>query len=582
LGSEVTTEAPYKLLGDKPSEDGHDPLGFEQMARDLAQLIRVSSSSTPFTLGIQASWGEGKSSLMGRLRRLLTDFPDEGPEVRVATFNAWSSNASSVQEGLIRTVLLQLDGKILERAAKKRKLAGLAKLGATTAATPFGASKVVDGLWAALATDPTARNGMHDLMVTAMKDWQGGGKKGTRLLVVLVDDLDRCTAESVVQVFEAMKLYLDAPGIAFVVGFDPEIVAEAIRSSTGLDEDETSRRYLEKIVHVHYPIPRVGERQARALLRSYMKSSGTGALFDGALETLVVEHNARNPRRIKGFINNLITEYQIDPEWGPLGAGTLIRWLVLRSYFRDFATLLYSRHQNDPIGELLDLAAIYRDLETPGLPEATPLETVEQLFSTYGLELPSDGSQLNDTLAELADAMPQPMARLARDADFVSLVEGLGNREARERLREKLQQRGVLDLYSDGGIGQLKNLDGMRIMWISDARRGDELVFEELKYLGAKLTTAVGYGAARVSLIESPPDAIVSDITRDGDKDAGFTDLERIRKELAYDGPAIFYTSRVTPSRRMAADQLGATITVSPTELFDRLLAINSDRDASA
>jgi len=49
-------------------------------------------------------------------------------------------------------------------------------------------------------------------------------------LVVFVDDLDRCTPDKAIQVLEALKLFLDAPGCVFVLGLDPEAIEAAVQT----------------------------------------------------------------------------------------------------------------------------------------------------------------------------------------------------------------------------------------------------------------------------------------------------------------------------------------------------------------
>ena len=69
-----------------------------------------------------------------------------------------------------------------------------------------------------------------------------------RLLVVFIDDLDRCTPASVLEMFEAIKVYMDVFGIVFVVAYDERVVADALQSSpalattTRLPNGNTSRR----------------------------------------------------------------------------------------------------------------------------------------------------------------------------------------------------------------------------------------------------------------------------------------------------------------------------------------------------
>ena len=68
---------------------------------------------------------------------------------------------------------------------------------------------------------------MRDLMERAMKEWTAARRVSVnRTLVVFIDDLDRCPPVNVLQIFEAVKLYLNASGLIFVIGYDPAVVSE--------------------------------------------------------------------------------------------------------------------------------------------------------------------------------------------------------------------------------------------------------------------------------------------------------------------------------------------------------------------
>lgn len=64
---------------------------------------------------------------------------------------------------------------------------------------------------------------------------------------------------------------------------------------------------------------------------------------------------------------------------------------------------------------------------------------------------------------------------------------------------------------------------------------------------------------------------LISDIARSGDANAGLNDLEAMRADGTFTGPAIFYTARVTPSRQRSAEALGARITTTPDVLLEYL-----------
>src|ERR1700753_4178900 len=110
----------FGLLGDQPCVESPDPLGFDSLAADLAALILRSAASTPFTIGIEAPWGMGKSSLMGAIRAKL----DQGDWVSRVQFNAWTADSAGVLEGLIKTVLQKLDSRALWRALWSKRLVG--------------------------------------------------------------------------------------------------------------------------------------------------------------------------------------------------------------------------------------------------------------------------------------------------------------------------------------------------------------------------------------------------------------------------------------------------------------------------
>jgi hypothetical protein len=96
-----------------------------------------------------------------------------------------------------------------------------------------------------------------------------------KTLVVLIDDLDRCTPDRIVENLEAVKLFLSVPRSAFVIGADRRIVEHAIRSryaSRATDDadrqaaDRLVRDYLEKVVQVPYTLPRL----AASEIETYM------------------------------------------------------------------------------------------------------------------------------------------------------------------------------------------------------------------------------------------------------------------------------------------------------------------------
>jgi CheY-like chemotaxis protein len=579
----VRRELTFRLLGDQPHVGARDPLGFDQMAEDLAQLVFGSARSTPFTLGIEASWGAGKSSLMRRLEERVRAHPD----VSTVWFNAWTAQEGEVLEGLIKTVLDEMDPNVLRRALRNKRVGKGLRIAGRAAAGLLRMDKVVDEIWEKVSVDPRARNEMRQLMEEAMEDWIGKRPEAGpgRMLVVFVDDLDRCSPENVFQVFEAMKLYLDASGFVFIVGYDRNIISDAILHEKKYGEATKSQDYIEKIVQIVHRIGPPSENQAKALLNAYTEASLTTKYFEDSARPVVIERNARNPRRIKRFINGFILEYGLDPEWERFGPVTLIHVLILYMYFPDFARLMNDRSHHDPVGEFLEYRAVRDMLRLlPRTAEEAPQdprdpELVKKVFGDHGLavHLPMTSGALDGLEAELPEMYPA----LAQNDGFVEVLRSLGDAESRRELIEKVQRRRPAPIVTGPGPASEAEPSPsrgeplpIRILWLNDDPESDLELVASIEGRGATVARARDLEEARAQLQRTSFDVVVSDVTRDGNPNAGFEDLPLLRSETEYAGPIIFYTLRITPSRRKQADDLDTLMTADPVELQGMLEAV--------
>jgi len=99
-------------------------------------------------------------------------------------------------------------------------------------------------------------------------------------LVFLVDDLDRCLPDKAVEVLEAVKLFLEVEGCAFVLALDEEVIERGIAHryrDYSLQGKEgmtpiTGAEYLEKLVHLPVRLPRPTRAEAEDFLA--LKQSG--------------------------------------------------------------------------------------------------------------------------------------------------------------------------------------------------------------------------------------------------------------------------------------------------------------------
>ncbi|MGW7535997.1 P-loop NTPase fold protein [Amycolatopsis sp. NPDC054798] len=426
----------FVVLNDAPVGDGaaDDLLEAADVANSLAGLITASRATAPFTVAVDAAWGMGKSSLLHQLEAKLSSEPD----VSVVWFNAWTSGATNALEGLIKSVLLRLDRNLIRRTvrsmSRRAHLFGVLRGAGLVAASFFGLGRVVDEIWQRLSLDARARNQIKGVLRDAVGGWmaKSGTPDGRRLVVVFVDDLDRCASARVIEVCEAIKLYLDVPGIVFVLACHQSALWHAVRESAGVGDQVSAGEYLEKIVQISYRIPVPSTEQAMRLVDGYLELSNTGGFFDESTKNMVIERTGRNPRRIKRLINSFVLEYHLSRSWDELGAGNLVKVIMLQHFYPDFYRLLANPKHRDPIREFLAYHE-YRAAVKHGDDQAR--DRWAELFAAKDVQL----SVTAEALAGLENELPAEYRELAADRDFVALLDSIDVES--ERLAEHLRRR---------------------------------------------------------------------------------------------------------------------------------------------
>ena len=169
--------------------------------------------------------------------------------VLVVSTQPWSYDPTvGPKESLISEVLDALKGQIdtsageeaqnlLLKLTKRVKWAKAFKMAALTSIT-LQLPKVEDVL-DLINEDPVegetepAERGLAQFREEFAELLQSDGLKDVSRVVVLVDDLDRCLPETVVETLEAIRLFLSAKGMSFVIAADEDRVADAIQKRLG-------------------------------------------------------------------------------------------------------------------------------------------------------------------------------------------------------------------------------------------------------------------------------------------------------------------------------------------------------------
>jgi predicted KAP-like P-loop ATPase len=308
------------------NETSVDLLGFKVHA-DLVRSVITDPRQLPVTLGLFADWGGGKTSLMKLLEHDLD--PEHWPEgsaersrcekIACLYFNGWLFEGyDDAKSAILSSILLALGehkrfGPVVRDKAREKFVSLLksvnwmrvARLGFKHVAVPAiaayvsGGATVVPGLIGTVAGAIGAGSAKHEDADAGKKEGKGADADewekliredetptspidvrtfrdrfaqmlsdcDIESLVILIDDLDRCSPERIVENLEAIKLFLNVDHTAFVIGADPRIVRHAIdcRYYEGHDQPhldnetrtEVIKDYLEKLIQVPYRLPRL-------------------------------------------------------------------------------------------------------------------------------------------------------------------------------------------------------------------------------------------------------------------------------------------------------------------------------------
>lgn len=286
------------------NETTDDLIGFRVHA-DLIRATVTNERMLPLTIGVFGDWGSGKTSIV---KMLLEDLSPErweaGSEERkqcentaVVLLNPWLFEGyDDAKAAILEALLLELAAhkrigpRLLEKAKdvflglfKTVSWMRVAKLATRHAVIPAATAVATGGLaaipaavataaagatidWNELLDKPEPKDEAIDVRTFRERFGRMLNQSDIATLVVLIDDLDRCSPERIIEILEAIKLFVNVDRTAFVIGADPRIVQHAIRiryaekATDAPDKDAADRLikdYLEKLIQVPYRLPRL-------------------------------------------------------------------------------------------------------------------------------------------------------------------------------------------------------------------------------------------------------------------------------------------------------------------------------------
>jgi len=515
-----------RLWSDEPSKI--DFLAARAVAETISDAV-LDDSLDPLAIGLSGPWGSGKTTVLELIKLDLDNRSDAGDGKTILTVRTdpWRYDPSvGAKESLIAEVLDVLTAeleskpetktgraiKLLKKLARRVDWAKAIKLAAKTSlALQIPSVDDLTDLIREPSEDEASEGevrGLAGFRAEFEELMSSDELKHIRRVAVLVDDLDRCLVDTVVETLEAIRLFLSVKGMAFVIAADEERVAEAIRAKLpewtmpeerpggkdALPTEPPSKLYLHKIVQTTVPLPALGafdtesyvlllqlqnrvdpqltDEQLQAVIDECTKLRGVGALdglktptgfdiqqelaFAHRLTTILYEKFMGNPRRIKRFLNDLNIRRSIAARRGisldlDVVAKLMVLEVLLPDQFQEVLSWLRT-------GELRDR-----------------LSALETLANTSKTEESDDTASADEATAQEPEMEETESASGSSEKDAKAVAE-----------RETAAPVAVVPVFSDDLIRwakllpDLKEIDLSPYLHLAASFSGDLLVSQEL------------------------------------------------------------------------------------------------------
>jgi KAP family P-loop domain len=257
-------------------------------------LVRVDAQASgkdaravdsAFVVGLHGAWGCGKSTLMkmigAELRKRRQD------NLMVLEFQAWKFNQREVLwRALLSRVVAEARKRIddLDENVQKGLTAKCDAIeealfrdyeqtighayGLKLSAVPALVESVVKlnvveslkNIWKTVEREEVKK--FHG-QIAALDQFQDHFRELREALkvpwLILIDDLDRCLPESAVDIFEATKVFLDVPGVVFVLALDKQTIRSGLQvrynEKVGERPLVDPEQYIEKVTNISFVLP---------------------------------------------------------------------------------------------------------------------------------------------------------------------------------------------------------------------------------------------------------------------------------------------------------------------------------------
>jgi len=322
-----------------------DILFYKPYASIISDIAKIKDYN-PLTIGVFGLWGAGKSTL---LKLIQNDLPKDDNKIVYVQINAWMFEGyEDAKTALMEALLKELEDKKPFQGIKKNvkdliKRLDFFKIG--TSLLSFSAPAIASiatgsplPLMLSLGSDSSKITEQISSAAKSIQDYKDSYIKESTVdnvrkfkqefekmledahvdnVVVLLDDLDRCSPERIIESLEAIKLFLSVKRTTFIIAADENVIQYAIKKRyphiEGSDV-ELSKEYIEKIIQLPIYIPELSSKDIENYLlllvtQNYLSSNDFKSIVEKIYEAKYI---VRDTRIALTEVTSLISDLHLE------------------------------------------------------------------------------------------------------------------------------------------------------------------------------------------------------------------------------------------------------------------------------
>lgn len=376
------------LDNDSPEVDPkNDALGYSNFSEEVAKTITKINAVDGFVIAITGEWGSGKTTTLNYIEHFLTKESNKissnnDDKPLILHFNPW---LFSGHQDIVFQFFSQIYSEFTQKKFDIEKLRPifekLFEFGCLLATTSTPAGFFIGSTFTLLkGIAKKEEEKTIDKILKLRNELISLLRNQNITILVVIDDVDRLTANEIQDLFRSLKAVANFPKIIYLLAYDKDVVVEAFENQTigCITNKGKGQEYLEKIVQLSLPLP---PPKAAALDTFKRKNIGEAlGEFDGIYYDIShwtwtdeggINYFINTPRKVKRLANSLKILY--PPVKNEVNVVDFIALEVLRQH----QPLVYKKIRDEPHILLDDKAFFF------GYTLNKPEELQKKYFATF-------------------------------------------------------------------------------------------------------------------------------------------------------------------------------------------------------